>query len=146
MMILMMIIIVIINSNNNSIINCNNNSNNDNDDKNNNYSSSNDKYPISSRWFFHWFDNCRKETAEATSRGVLFCLLKKVFLKLPQISPENNFIKTTLLKKDSNTGVFLWNLQKFKNTYFEEHLRTTASRTEKNLHRILLKILFLTHN
>ena len=49
----------------------------------------------------------KKETAEATSRGVLFCLLKKVFLKLPQISPENNFIKTTLLKKDSNTGVFL---------------------------------------
>ena len=31
-----------------------------------------------------------------------------------------------LLKRDSNTGVFLWNWEIFKNTYFEEHLRTAA--------------------
>ena len=33
----------------------------------------------------------------------------------------------TLLKRDSNTGIFLWTLQIFKNTYSEEYLRTTAS-------------------
>ena len=33
----------------------------------------------------------------------------------------------TLLKKDSNTGVFLWICDIFKNTYFEQHLGTTAS-------------------
>ena len=32
-----------------------------------------------------------------------------------------------ILKRDSNTPIFLWNLRNFKNTYFEEHLRTTAS-------------------
>ena len=31
------------------------------------------------------------------------------------------------LKRDSNKGVFLWNLLIFKSTYFEEHLRTAAS-------------------
>ena len=30
-------------------------------------------------------------------------------------------------KRDSNTGVFLLNLRNFKNIYFEEHLRKTAS-------------------
>ena len=33
----------------------------------------------------------------------------------------------TLLKRDSNAGVFLWILWIFKNTYFEEHLWITAS-------------------
>ena len=33
----------------------------------------------------------------------------------------------TLLKRDFNTSVFRWNFQIFKNTYFEEHLQTTAS-------------------
>ena len=32
-----------------------------------------------------------------------------------------------LLQKDSNTGVFLWNLRNSENTYFEEHLGTAAS-------------------
>ena len=35
------------------------------------------------------------------------------------------FGPATLLK-DSCIGVFLWNLRNFKNTYFEEHLWTTA--------------------
>ena len=34
----------------------------------------------------------------------------------------------TLLKRDSNPGVFLWNLGNFY-IYFEEHLQTTASET-----------------
>ena len=39
---------------------------------------------------------------------------------------------TTLLKRDSNTCVFLWNLRSFfKNTYFEEHLWTTTSGKHK---------------
>ena len=37
------------------------------------------------------------------------------------------FKSTTLLKRDSNTSVFLWNLRVFKNIYFEKHLRATAS-------------------
>ena len=46
---------------------------------------------------------------------------------------ESPFIKVvglrsaTLLKRDPNTGVFLWDLQNFKNTYFVEHLWTAAS-------------------
>ena len=32
-----------------------------------------------------------------------------------------NIILITLLKRNSNTGVFLWILRIFKNTYFEEH-------------------------
>ena len=30
-------------------------------------------------------------------------------------------------KRDCGTGVFLWNLQIFKNTFLTEHLRATAS-------------------
>ena len=46
---------------------------------------------------------------------------------------ESPFIKVarlrfaTLLKRHFNTGVFLWNLQIFKNTYFVELLRMAAS-------------------
>ena len=34
----------------------------------------------------------------------------------------------TLLRTDSNTGVFLCNFRSFRNIYLEEHLRTTASK------------------
>ena len=34
---------------------------------------------------------------------------------------------TSLSKKDSNTGAFLWNLRNFKIIFFQEHLRTTAN-------------------
>ena len=37
------------------------------------------------------------------------------------------FRSATLLKRAFSTGVFLWNLWNFKNTYFEEYLQTTAS-------------------
>ena len=37
------------------------------------------------------------------------------------------FKHVTLLKGNSNTGVFLWCCKIFKNSYFGEHLRTTAS-------------------
>ena len=33
---------------------------------------------------------------------------------------------STLLKRDSNTGAFLEICDFFKNTYFEEHIQTTA--------------------
>ena len=47
----------------------------------------------------------------------LFCK-KKVFLKISQILQENtcvgaSFRPAALLKGDSNTSVFLWNLQNF---------------------------------
>ena len=35
-------------------------------------------------------------------------------------------LKTTLLKRESNKGVFQRVLQNFKSIYFEEHLRTAA--------------------
>ena len=58
------------------------------------------------------------------------CFIKKLFLKTSQYSLENTCLgvffdkmqalsPATLLKRDSNTGVFLCI---FKNTYFEEHL------------------------
>ena len=34
------------------------------------------------------------------------------------------------LKRDSNTGAFLWILLNFKNTYFGEHLQTAAFERE----------------
>ena len=37
-----------------------------------------------------------------------------------------HFIIATLLKRDSNTDVFLWILKNFQKTYFEEHLRMAA--------------------
>ena len=37
------------------------------------------------------------------------------------------FRRATLLQRNSNTGVFLWNSEIFKNLYFAEHLRTAAS-------------------
>ena len=37
------------------------------------------------------------------------------------------FSAITLLKRDSNTGAFLWICKILKNIYFEEHLRKTAS-------------------
>ena len=35
---------------------------------------------------------------------------------------KNLWGPATLLKRDSNTGVFLWNLWNFKNIDFEEHV------------------------
>ena len=48
------------------------------------------------------------------------------------------FRPATLLKRDSNTGVFPWNLRNFKENYFEEHLRTVASVVWSAIHPILL--------
>ena len=76
--------------------------------------------------------NCFLEAATGTP------LQEKVFLKILQISQENTCVDVflidlqvlkgvTLLKAVSNKGVFLWNLQNFKNNFFEEHLRTTCN-------------------
>ena len=44
-------------------------------------------------------------------------------IKLQDFSP------TILLKRDSSTGVFLWNFRKKKKNLFEEHLRMTISES-----------------
>ena len=61
--------------------------------------------------------------------------MRKFHRKTPVL--ESPFIKVagfagsaTLLKKYSNTGVFLWNL--LKKTYFVEHLQTAASGSCKH--------------
>ena len=49
-----------------------------------------------------------------------FCLIKM-----------QTFRPAALLKRDSNTSVFLWILQNFQNTYFEKHLWMAASTQEE---------------
>ena len=64
--------------------------------------------------------------ARSSHRGVLW---KKLFLKISQYSQENTCAGVSfwlsLLKRDFNTGVFIW--RNIKSTCFEERLRTTAS-------------------
>ena len=43
---------------------------------------------------------------------------KKVFFKISKCSRENTHVGASLLKRDSNTGVFLWNCDIFKNSFF----------------------------
>ena len=69
------------------------------------------------------------EFFRTAARGVLW---KKLFLKISQYSQES-FRPATFLKRDSNTGVFLWICEIFKSTYFEEHLLTAASDFLKQL-------------
>ena len=65
--------------------------------------------------------------SKAATRGVL----KKPALKILQIAQENICVGVsrpwTLLKRDSNTSVFPWNLKIFNKIYFEEHLQKAAS-------------------
>ena len=58
---------------------------------------------------------------EAATVGVLY---KKVFLKISQILQANTFVGASLIKFETPTHVFLWNLRNF-----EEHLswRTAAN-------------------
>ena len=62
------------------------------------------------------------------------CSIKKVFLKTLQNSQENTCVgaslvslESTLLKRDFNTDISCEYYEIFKNTYFKEHLGTTAS-------------------
>ena len=59
----------------------------------------------------------------------LFCK-KSCCLKFRNIHRKTPVLEafkpTALLKKESNTGFFLWILRNFKKTYFEGHLRTAA--------------------
>ena len=57
-------------------------------------------------------------TSEAATGGVLW---KKVFLKVSQISQENSCVDHVLFSCEY--------CEILKNTYFEEHMRTTASAT-----------------
>ena len=51
----------------------------------------------------------------------------KITRHTSELQQEFKFRSATLLKRDSNTGLFLWLLRNFKDTYFEKHLRTAAS-------------------
>ena len=73
------------------------------------------------------------KSLEAANGGVLS---KKMFLKILQISQENTCVEVyfpslrpaTLLKRDSNTGAFLWSRwNSYKTPTLTEHLRTAAS-------------------
>ena len=68
------------------------------------------------------------------------CFIKKLFLKISRYSQENTCVgvsfliklqalrPVTLLKRDSDTGFFSCEYcEIFKNTYFEEHLRTAVT-------------------
>ena len=55
----------------------------------------------------------------AVNRGVL-----KTFTNFTR---KHLCLSLFLIKSDSDTGVFLWNLRNFKNTYFEEYPQTNAS-------------------
>ena len=70
--------------------------------------SSHQRYPIKKAVF--------KNFAIFTGKHLYWSL----FLKI-----DSN--KETFIKENSSTGVFLKNYETFKNTYFEEHLRTAAS-------------------
>ena len=48
-------------------------------------------------------------------------VLEPLFNKIAGMRPS------TLLKRDSETGVFLWIFEIFKNTLFTEHLQVTTS-------------------
>ena len=54
----------------------------------------------------------------------------RCFLKISQYSQENTCVGVsflTLLKRNSNTSVFLWISWNFQETYFQEHLQKAAS-------------------
>ena len=67
------------------------------------------------------------------------CSVKKVFLEIPQILQENTCVggffynaiglqACNFIKKDTSTLIFFYEIYEiFKNMYFEEHLRKTAS-------------------
>ena len=69
--------------------------------------------------------NFSEETIGGISR-------KKLFIKISQYSQESCRL-ATLLKTDSNTGIFPEYCEIFKNTYFEEHLLAAASDFLKRL-------------
>ena len=56
------------------------------------------------------------------------CSMERAVLKDFAIFKENTFVGISLLKKDSNTGVFSFDYYDiFNNTYFEEHRQMAPS-------------------
>ena len=54
--------------------------------------------------------------------------MERAVLKDFAIFKENTFVGISLLKRDSNTGVFSFDYYDiFNNTYFEEHMRMAPS-------------------
>ena len=57
------------------------------------------------------------------------CSIKKLFLKISQNSQENSSARALLIKREALTQVLSCEFCKiFKNTFFTEHLRATASK------------------
>ena len=54
--------------------------------------------------------NVKQNTYRSSHR---MCSIKKLLLKISQYSQENTWRPATLLKRDSNTGAFLWILRNF---------------------------------
>ena len=79
--------------------------------------------------------NIEMQNVSYCSEDVNILSYSVVFIpKIPEVFNVNasqylqeRFRHATLLKGDSNTGVFVLILQTFKNTYFEEHLLAAAS-------------------
>ena len=78
-------------------------------------------------YFFGWQLTFKNWYAIKLRSSRLQMFFKTDVLKISQYSQENTCVgasrSATLLKKDSNTGVFLWKLQNFKKSFFIEHLR-----------------------
>ena len=56
------------------------------------------------------------------------CTVKRCSEKFCKLHRKTPVLESLVNKRCSNLGVFLWNLRNFKNTYFEEHLRTVVSK------------------
>ena len=50
------------------------------------------------------------------------------------------------LKRDSNTGVFLWVLEIFRNSFFTEHLQVTASVCAQGQMCKLIIVIYENHS
>ena len=58
----------------------------------------------------HLFENVKQSSCRSSNWR---CFIKKLLLAILQYSQENTWRPATLLKRDSNTSVFLWTLQNF---------------------------------
>ena len=73
------------------------------------------------------FITCNKKSTEAVTRR---CSVKKVFLEISQNSQENT-CASRFFKRDSGTGVFLWILWNFQNTFHRTPPVAASVSTQK---------------
>ena len=84
-------------------------------------------------YFYCCFSTGIYRPEEASTGGTLWKRYSKKFCNIhKKTTVLESFLNKVAglqgIKRDPNTGVFLWILKNFKDTYFEEHLRTAASR------------------